>query len=109
MLSAAPGWRRRKENGSKTYKALGSETPSFGFIEARAAALKWFADKDRGISSDRNTVSDACKSYVEDREREKGKTCAQDAKMTCIWTLNSGARFSPQAAARFGICSKPRC
>jgi integrase len=72
---------RRKENGSKTYRALGSETPSFGFIEARAAALKWFADKDRGISSDRNTVSDACKSYVEDREREKGKACAQDAKM----------------------------
>ena len=72
---------RRKENGHKTYRALGPETATFGFIEARAAALKCFADFDRGISSERTTVSGACKLYVEDREHEKGKACAQDAKM----------------------------
>jgi integrase len=71
---------RRKENGRKTYKALGPETDTFGFIEARSAALKWFADVDRGVSGDRHTVSDACRLYVEDREREKGNACAQDAK-----------------------------
>jgi hypothetical protein len=31
---------RPKKNGRKTYKALGPETDAFGFIEARAAALK---------------------------------------------------------------------
>src|SRR5208337_1291343 len=72
---------RRKENGRKTYKALGPETATFGFIEARTAAMKWFADVDRGISGDRHTVSDACKEYVKDREREKGEACAHDAKM----------------------------
>lgn len=72
---------RRKEGDRKTYKALGPETETFGFIEARAAALKWFADLDRGISSDQHTVADACRLYVEDREREKGTACAHDAKM----------------------------
>ena len=72
---------RRKESGRKSYKALGPESDSFGFTEARAAALKWFADQDRGISGDEHTVADACKQYVEDREREKGSACAQDAKM----------------------------
>ena len=82
---------RRKENGRKTYKALGPETPTFGFIEARAAALKWFADVDHGISSKPHSVSDACKSYVEDREREKGAACAQDAKMRFKRTVDRTA------------------
>ena len=82
---------RRKENGRKTYKALGPETDSFGFIEARTAALKWFADADRGVSSDRNTVADACRLYVEDREREKGEACAQDAKMRFKRTVDGTA------------------
>lgn len=72
---------RRKENGRKTYKALGPETDTFGFIEARTAALKWFADLDRGISNDRHTVADACRLYVQDRQHEKGDACAHDAKM----------------------------
>lgn len=71
---------RRKEGGKSRYKALGPETGTFGFIEARAAALKWFADLDRGVSSDATTVSAACRLYVLDRQREKGKSCAQDAK-----------------------------
>jgi integrase len=75
-------WRARvKEAGRCKYKALGADTPTFGFTEARDAARKWFADRDRGISGDRYTVEKACQLYVEDREREKGKTCAQDAKM----------------------------
>jgi integrase len=71
---------RRKENGRPRYRALGAATDSFGFIEARAAAHKWFQDSDRGITGDEVTVEDACKAYVEDREREKGKDCAHDAK-----------------------------
>jgi integrase len=72
---------RIKQNGRSRYKALGPSTGTFGFIEARAAAIKWFTDLDRGISTDATTVSAACKLYVKDREREKGKACAHDAKM----------------------------
>jgi integrase len=78
---------RRKENGRSKYKALGPETDSFGFTEARAAALKWFAGIDRGITDDRVTVQRACELYVDDRQREKGHGCAQDAKMRFTRTV----------------------
>lgn len=48
---------------------------------SRRAPPRWFADLDRGISSERHTVADACRLYVEDRAREKGEACAHDAKM----------------------------
>jgi integrase len=67
------------------------ESPSFGFTQAREAALKWFADLERGISSDAHTVAGACQLYVEDREREKGAECAQDAKMRFKRTVNGTA------------------
>jgi hypothetical protein len=47
----------------------------------RAAIHRWFADLDCGISGDRVTVAAACKLHVEDRRREKGDTCGQDANM----------------------------
>lgn len=61
-------------------KPLGLLTEQFDYEAARAAALKWRADTEAGVTSDVFTVEDACKEYVEDREREKGKACAHDAK-----------------------------
>jgi integrase len=86
---------RRKDNGRNRYRSLGAVTDSFGFIEARSAALKWLQDLDRGISGDKVTVADACKGYVEDREREKGSECAHDAKMRFKRTVD-GTRFGDQ-------------
>lgn len=82
---------RRKESDRKTYKALGPETDTFGFSEARAAALKWFANMELGVSSERHSVADACKLYVEDRQREKGESCAHDAKMRFRRTVDGTA------------------
>ena len=79
---------RRKVDGRCQYKALGPETDAFGFVEARAAALKWFTDQDRGIKTDETTVAGACKLYVEDRGRVKGEACAQDAKMRFKRTID---------------------
>jgi integrase len=78
---------RKKESDRKQYRALGPETDAFGFYEARAAAIKWFADLDRGVSSDHTTVSGACELYVDDRRREKGEACSQDAKMRFARTV----------------------
>jgi len=44
---------RRKENGRPRYRALGAAKDRVGFIEARAAAHKWFQDGDRGITGDK--------------------------------------------------------
>src|ERR1035437_3900900 len=57
---------RAKIDGRLKVKALGKLTPTFGFKEARDAARAWFANVDRGITSDDRSVEDACKKYVED-------------------------------------------
>lgn len=72
--------RMRNETGRKTYKALGFATKTFGFEEARKAALKWFEAQDAGLSGGDATVADACREYVQDRRREKGEACAHDAE-----------------------------
>jgi site-specific recombinase XerD len=72
--------RMRNETGHKVYKALGYLTERFDYEKARDAALNWFRAQDAGVLGDDATVADACREYVEDREREKGKACAHDAK-----------------------------
>jgi integrase len=72
--------RMRNETGHKIYKALGYLTDAFDHEKARAAAEEWFRSQDAGVEMDIKTVTDACREYVEDREREKGKLCAHDAK-----------------------------
>jgi integrase len=78
---------RRKEGGRSKYKALGPETSTFGFIQAREDALKWFKDLDSGVSGDASTVAAACRLYVADRKREKGDDCERDAKMRFTRTV----------------------
>jgi len=70
---------RRKKDGARTYKALGAETETFGFAEAREAARKWFADKDQGITGDSTTVADACLAYVKNLKDRKKPNTAHDA------------------------------
>jgi hypothetical protein len=72
--------RTRDESGRKIYRKLGYLTDAFGYEEARAAALKWFEGRDAGITDEVITVADACREYVSDRLREKGKACAHDAE-----------------------------
>jgi integrase len=72
--------RMRDETGHKVYKALGFVTESLDYEAARTAALAWFTAQDAGVAEGEATVADACRSYVKDREREKGKACAHDAE-----------------------------
>lgn len=73
--------RLRDDAGIQHYRALGADSATFGHDEARAAALAMFAAHDAGVrASERATVEDACKAYVEDRRREKGDATARDAE-----------------------------
>ncbi|MHB1813427.1 MAG: tyrosine-type recombinase/integrase [Steroidobacteraceae bacterium] len=73
--------RARTEDGKgQRYCALGELTPTFGYDAAVKAARTWFAALDAGvISTTKFTVEDACREYIEDRQREKGERCAADA------------------------------
>jgi integrase len=70
---------RFKESGKYRYKALGPCTETFDFHEAKEEARKWFADLERGVSSDGETVETACRAYVKDRRTEKSEANAHDA------------------------------
>ncbi|MCC6379952.1 MAG: tyrosine-type recombinase/integrase [Burkholderiales bacterium] len=73
--------RLRDDAGIQNYKALGADSGTFGYEEAKAAALAMFAAHDAGVkASVRATVEDACRAYVKDREREKGDATARDAE-----------------------------
>lgn len=71
--------RLRDEDGVDRYKALGQASAQFDYEDAKAAALKWFATFDAGVSDDVITVAAACREYVDDRRREKGESTAHDA------------------------------
>jgi integrase len=82
-IDAARGtWiaRLRDESRRHKSKSLGWVTPSFGYEQAKLAASAWFALHESGIATDLVSVADACGQYVEDRRREKGEECAQDAQ-----------------------------
>jgi integrase len=70
----------RNETGHKKYKALGYVSAVLDYEKARAAATTWFEGQDAGVLNAETTVQKACAAYVEDRQREKGKACANDAK-----------------------------
>lgn len=73
--------RARMEDGRQQYNALGALSDTFDFDAACKAAHAWFANLDAGVSTtERPTVEDACRAYVEDRRREKGERCAADAE-----------------------------
>jgi integrase len=72
---------RLKLTGAQTYKDLGPVTDIFDYAAACKAAHEWFATLDAGVVHNGVfTVEDACKEYVEDRRREKGDACADDAQ-----------------------------
>ncbi len=72
--------RTRDENNRKVYGKLGYVSATFGFDEAKVAALEWLRGHRGGVTSQAVTVAKACEEYVEDRRREKGEACAHDAK-----------------------------
>ncbi len=84
---------RYKADGRKSYKALGADSPTFGFIEARAAAIEWFAARDQGINSDDITLRDACARYVEvlRGKSRRGESSALDAKRRFERTVDDDA------------------
>jgi integrase len=84
---------RYKQNGAREYKRLGRCTDSFDFREAREAAVKWFADKERGIANDDATIETACKAYVTDRRTEVSEANAHDAEKRferCVYGTSFG-------------------
>jgi hypothetical protein len=83
ITASSGSWiaRFRSEDGKQEYKALGDLTDAFGYDEAKKAAGEWFATLDAGVThKGKFTVENACKEYVEDRRREKGDKCADDAE-----------------------------
>ncbi|MEO8313256.1 MAG: site-specific integrase [Pseudomonadota bacterium] len=72
--------RLRPEGGVQTYRSLGYLVPGFDWDEAKAAAVEWFKAGEAGVTDVPATVEAACKDYVADREREKGKATARDAE-----------------------------
>jgi integrase len=72
--------RMRDETGRKVYRSLGLVSPALDYEQARDRALEWFRSVEAGVVNVEVTVQKACESYVIDREREKGKATAQDAK-----------------------------
>lgn len=72
--------RMRNETGHKVYRALGYLTDAFDYNQALAKAQEWFTAQDAGVQNVETTVAKACEAYVNDRGREKGANCAQDAK-----------------------------
>jgi len=73
--------RLRDESGAQRYRALGMVSETFDFDAAKKAAMAVFDAHDAGVkASERATVEDACRAYVEDRRREKGEATARDAE-----------------------------
>jgi integrase len=82
--------RYRREDGKRTYMALGELSDLLGFDQAVAKALVWFKELDRGVRQDADTVADVCKLYVEDRRRQKGENAANAANRTFQRTIYGG-------------------
>lgn len=74
--------RRPDESSAKyEYQPLGEDGKTFGYTQAKAAAEAWFRLRAEGVQTDDvQTVSDACRAYVKNRETAKGDACAHDAE-----------------------------
>lgn len=68
--------RHRDDAGKQNYRALGDFQR---FDEAEKKAREWFAQCEGG-SPEVVTVAEACRRYVKDRLKEKGKATATDAE-----------------------------
>lgn len=78
--------RMRKEDGTRgsgsyAFKALGRETPTFGYTEAKRAAEEWFKSREAGISDDPPTVREACEEYIEELESDGRGSTAYDTRL----------------------------
>lgn len=64
------------------YQALGDITERFGYDEAQAAAVAWFATVEAGEGTDSSvtTVAAACRSYVAELRAAKREDTAHDAE-----------------------------
>jgi integrase len=96
--------RARDENNRKVYGKLGYASASFGFKEAKVAALEWLRGHRAGVTSEAVTVATACEEYVADRRREKGEACAHDAQKRFDRTVYG----KPFAAIPLGKLKMPR-
>lgn len=71
--------RWRDDDGRQHYLSIG-HADSIPYDDAVLAAHAFVKAADAGVdTSEVQTVTDACKAYVEDRRREKGKATADDA------------------------------
>jgi len=71
---------RLKKDGRRTYKALGADSETFGFPQAREAARKWFEGLEQGVTGKDTTVTDACEEYVKNQRDKKKEATAHDAQ-----------------------------
>lgn len=64
------------------YHSIGVLCAELDYEAARKAAIAWKRHVDAGIQShDVRTVADACREYIQDRERQKGRATAHDADL----------------------------
>jgi len=69
--------RRRMDDGKQKYNALGTVA---SFDEAVAAALEWVKLADVGVTTDKATVADVCRTYVEHQRLHKSEKAAKDSE-----------------------------
>jgi integrase len=72
--------RFKREDKTRSFKPLG-RVDGLEHAEAVEAAIAWFKDLQRGISSDGASVESVCKDYVEDRRKRVSEKNAHDAEM----------------------------
>ena len=72
---------RVKKDGQRSYKALGSDSATFSFKQAKEKAEKWFADLEQGLVGEDVTVKSALELYVKHlRDQKKKPLAAHDAE-----------------------------
>lgn len=74
--------RLHDEDKRHRYHSIGVLAPDLDYEAARRAALAWKRHLDAGVKAvDVETVSDACREYAQDREKQKGEASAHDATL----------------------------
>jgi len=74
--------RLHDEDKRHRYHSIGVLSADLDYEAARNAALAWKRHVEAGVKVTHvDTVADACREYVQDREKQKGKASAHDADL----------------------------
>lgn len=82
---------RDPDTGRQRYRGIGQCSAALDYAAALKAARTWFAALDAGVThSEKFTVADACREYIEELTRAGREKTAADAR----WRFTRGALFA---------------